>query len=286
MAVLAAAIVFLLGSQSTAAAQGTLRCYGMATQIGVVAVREFRDDRGQLEKEVYYVTATGLLNPGSCPEDQLRVHETHVYERDALGRPFVERILDAHDQLSRFGRYEYEGASKTPSRQAWFGPQGDRRLEMRWSPGRIYLYFDEHEKVVGVIGVAPQDVTYALAWGDTVDGWRCGIGFARGTVYLGLQNHSATTLSGSSGDAFELDLRDANGAIVPLLPEAGAIQARMSPRTGPAMPTAAGEVRSQIHDLQFLFGRLAPGRYSVVLRLPHPVSGIMLVSKELEFDIH
>jgi hypothetical protein len=281
IAVLAAAILFPVGNPSTVAAQGTVRCYGMPTQIGVVAVREFRDGRGQVEKEIFYRSAAAGLET-SCPEEQLRVYETHVYERDALGRSSVERILDAHDQLSRFGRYEYDGAATTPSKQVWFGPQGDRRLEMRWSPA-TYLYFDEREKVVGVIGVPPQDVEYAIAWGDPVDGWRCGIGLARGTVYMSLQNQSKSKVSALFGDAFEFDLRDPSGRIMPLLPDVAARLAKAPALEGRGI--APGEVGSSGDEFQSRYGRLPPGHYAVVLRHPHPITGVMLVSSQLEVDI-
>jgi hypothetical protein len=133
--------------------------------------------------------------------------------------------------------------------------------------------------------VLPEDVDYAFAWGPAVDGWQCAIGFARGSVSVNLRNQSASTVVAQFVDWFQSDLRDASGTIVALLP---AVAARIAQR--PAQPSVgrlipSGQVSSHGYELGSRYGRLPRGHYSLVTRHPHPVTGVMLVSNGIEFDI-
>ena len=58
---------------AAAGQQSVLRCYGVETEIGIVARRDYVDDRGFVVKEVLYRSGdrTGAR---TCAEDMLRVY--------------------------------------------------------------------------------------------------------------------------------------------------------------------------------------------------------------------
>src|SRR6185369_12860396 len=79
------ALGFLLLVSISAHAQerepkGELRIYPRATQIGTVANREFKDDKGRIVKVIYYDYAGG--SPGKFREELLREQSSSTYEYD------------------------------------------------------------------------------------------------------------------------------------------------------------------------------------------------------------
>jgi hypothetical protein len=279
-------ILLTMGGHALAGAQEALHCYGAPTQIGVVARRDFKDDHGFVVKAISYRSAAGLTEQPLCAEESLGVYETRLYERDGLGRVVVETVLDAQSQVDRFARYEYGLTDpKTPSRIVSYGPEGDPRYETRRSGAETSaLHIDEHRKVVAVLGAPPAGVDYGIAWGESVDAWRLGIGLARGSVYLNLRNESADGVSALF--VFWPDVQLVNGSgLVPLLPAAAKNLAEM-PRAGDSFRLVApGAVAFSTLDLESRYGPLPRGHYSLWVRHPHPVTGAVLRSSQIEFDI-
>jgi hypothetical protein len=283
------ALVLVLASVPLTAAaqpQSTLHCYGVETQIGVVARRDFLDDRGFVVKQILY-RALDRTRKQTCDEDALRVYSIRTIARDALGRSVLETELSANGIVERVLRHEYVGDSTEPSRDIWSAPDGTRRYEIRRDQrgNASHLYYDEHGRVVGIMGPLPKDVDYALRWGTEVDGWSCGIGVARGTVYVHLKNGTQKETVANFVDWFESELHDARGAMVPLLPAYVERRGAKPKSPGIGRLVTAHEVGSYAYELETRYGRLPAGHYSLAVWHPHPVSGVMLLSNRYEFDV-
>ena len=130
-----AGIVTFAGALAAAVAvsaqrEPVLHCFAAETQIGVVARREFLDDRGFVVKEILY-RSTELTARRTCAEDTLRVYSVRTFTRDALGRSVVETEMSPAGAVERVVRHEYLGDSMQPSRDIWASPQGERRYEIR-----------------------------------------------------------------------------------------------------------------------------------------------------------
>jgi len=283
------ALVFVLASVPVAAAaqpQSTLHCYGVETQIGVVAHRDFLDDRGFVVKQILYRSLDRTRKP-TCDEEALRIYSIKTIARDLLGRSVLETELSASGIVERVLRHEYVGDSTEPSRDIWSAADGTRRYEIRREQrgNASHLYYDERGRVVGIMGPLPKDVDYALRWGTEVDGWSCGIGVARGTVYVNLKNGTQKETVASFVDWFESELRDARGALVPLLPAYAEKRGANPKSAGIGRLVTPHEVASYAYELEARYGRLPAGHYWLAVWHPHPVSGVMLLSNRYEFDV-
>ena len=283
MELLAALLLLLADGQSAPA--GTLVCYPHQTQIGVVARREIPDRTGTIERTIYYRAAGEMPADGTCREDGLRVYETHVYQRDAKGRTIVERILDPGGRLARVARHDYAGESTRPSKTSYANGNDRPHYEVRRLDDEATdLHFDEHGRVVAVRGLPPTDVEYGIAWGSPVDGWRAGAAVARGSLSITVENGTAKGLTVRFPDVPEIDLREAGGRLIPLLPE---MAARLAGGDGgwSGMLVESRELGFHSVELASLYGPLRPGRYTLIARHPHPVTRAPLVTGELAFEI-
>lgn len=266
--------------------QPVLHCYGVETQIGIAARRDYFDDRGLVVKEVLY-SSTDRGERRTCAEETLRIYSIRNITRDALGRSIVETELAANGQVERVLRHEYQGDSKDVSRDIWSAPDGTRRYEIRHAPGRdaTHLYYDGRGRVAGVMGPLPTDVEYAVRWGTEVDGWSCGIAMANDSVYVHLKNGTQKETSVSFVDWFETELHDARGALVPLLPAYAAQRAARPKTKGIGRMVGPREAAYYSYELAPRYGRLTPGHYSLAVWHPHPITGVMMRSNTFEFDV-
>ena len=279
----------LAGLPSTVFAQQepVLRCYGIETEIGVVARRDYFDDRGLVIKEVLYRTSdrTGAR---TCAEDMLRVYSMKTIARDARGRSVVETEMSAAGDIQRVVRHEYVGDSKDPSRDIWSAPDGTRRYEIRRGSdgGGSQLYYDSRGLVVGVMGSLPTDVKYALRWGTEVDGWSCGVAVSSGLLYVHLKNGTQAEAPATFAEWFQTELREANGTVVPLLPAYTARRRATDKSRGITRVVGPHETAFYIYQLEPRYGTLPAGHYSITVWHPHPVTGVMLLSNAYEFDVN
>ena len=131
----------------------------------------------------------------------------------------------------------------------------------------------------------PTDVAYALRWGTEVDGWSCGIAVANGAVYVNLKNGTEKQTAANFVEWFATELHDTSGGLVLVLPAFAAMQ-QAKPRTrGIARLVGPHEAASYTYSLDTRYGPLPPGRYSLAVWYPHPVSGVMLRSNEYDFEV-
>jgi hypothetical protein len=276
---------------SVASAQPVFHCYAAVSEIGTVARRDFTDESGFVVKTIYYESREPTLQP-SCSEATLRIQSVRTFDRDALGRVVVERD-GLMPELAPVVFYEYVSNQMSPSRRTQFGQDGRRSHEIRYSgrQSRSHIYFDASGRVAGINGDMPSDVALAFEWGAEADGWTCGIALAaadRGAlrqINLHLRNRSNAQVSTPFVQFFETELRDGQGTIIDLTPEYQATLAAMPHSGGINRLLNPGETWFYSFELNPRYGWLAPGRYSLTVRHPHPVTGAMLVSNTITFDI-
>ena len=264
--------------------QSELHCYSSFTQIGTAARREFRDNNGFVVKTIYYMSTSGQDVTPSCAAEHLIEQRTTTYQRDALGRVLLESTVGAGVHFIR--RTEYVGDNRQPSRETTFSPDGSRTGEIRYGPGneRLFLQFNEQQRVTGIEGRLPDDLDLAFEWGPQAEGWRCGMSLVPqhsggDTLYINLHllNVTAPATFTAVVGSFETELRNENGTIVPPVEERNYPSRGVSGRPGYAGYMA--------FDLPRRYGKLAPGRYSLQVRHPHPSASLMLVSNTLTFEV-
>ena len=263
-----------------------LRCFGVETEIGVVARRDYFDDRGFVIKEVQY-RSNDRTGARTCAEEMLRVYSIRTIVRDDRGRSVVETEMSPGGDVQRVVRHEYVGDSKDASRDVWSAPDGTRRYEIRRSTdgGGSQLYYDNRGLVVGVMGALPTDVKYALRWGTEVDGWSCGVAVWNGLVYLHLKNGTQTESAATFAEWFQTELRDATGSVLPLVPGYTARRRAADKSHGITRLVGPHETAFYIYQLEPRYGSLAAGHYSIAVWHPHPVTGVMMLSNTYEFDV-
>ena len=96
------AVVSMLSATSQTS-PSVFHCYERMSAIGVIARRDFLDERGFIEKEIYYSNDLTSTNQ-SCAEDALRIHSSRTYKRDDSGRTLVETQFDRNGRLDRVWR--------------------------------------------------------------------------------------------------------------------------------------------------------------------------------------
>ncbi len=281
-----AALLAVSPGPAFAQPQPALHCYGVETQIGIVARRDYFDDRGLVIKEVLY-RSTDRGERRTCSEDTLRIYSIRNITRDALGRSTLETELSSSGELERVLRHEYQGDSREASRDIWSAPDGTRRYEIRHASrgAATHLYYDGHGRIVGVMGPLPTDVEYAVRWGTEVDGWSCGIAVANESVHVHLKNGTQKETSVSFVDWLEIELHDGRGGLVPVLPAYAANRAARAKASGIGRLVGPHEAAYYSYELESRYGRLPAGHYSLAVWHPHPLTGVMLRSNTFEFDV-
>ena len=88
--------------------EGKLRIYERATQIGTVASREFKDDKGRLVKVIYYSHADTTTN-------DFREQSTRTFDYDEYGCPIKSGSYDRTSKLTRTDEVRCVEGTATPS---------------------------------------------------------------------------------------------------------------------------------------------------------------------------
>jgi hypothetical protein len=168
-------LVLSLAFQDPAAGArgGTLRRYDMFTTAGTVAVREFLDEAGQIEKEVFY-DAPVWKDRSDCTPEKLRVQLSTTYVRDSEGRPLIEKRYGRDARLEATTTIAYHGPGRDSYTRTTFGPSGELRSQIRHDDAKrahVELFFDASGRVAAVRGPLAGDVDYSIVWGPVVNGW-------------------------------------------------------------------------------------------------------------------
>jgi hypothetical protein len=277
------------------APEGKLRCYEVMNSIGIVAVREFSDAAGHVEKQIFYDSMALGDGPGiGCAPGTLRVRETRTYVRDSEGRAIVEKRYARDGRLQLNWTIVYHGPGRDAYTRTSFGPSGELWSQLRHGTrSHTELVFDKDRRVAAVNGQLPGDVEYSVGWGQVVDGWSCGLGLPATTTAAGdgrivvhLRNHTDMDRSIWITQAFETDLHDEAGKLVPLTADYVALTPTLAltSRTGIGV-VGGGAAFLFAVDLDRRYGELRPGRYTVTVRHRHPETAATLVSNTLAFEL-
>lgn len=279
-------------------AKGELRIYHRATQIGTVASREFKDDKGRVVKVIYYTHAD--LDMSSFNEEGLREQSTSTFVYDEYGCPINSKSYDQKAKLTRIEEVRCVEGTPTRSLSIVRNSLGIKEWEARHTANggtQTTLHFDSNgEKVIAVTGELPSDTDLIHGWGNAVHGFALGIAANR---EKGRQQDLVVqvSLKNTSNDAglvmvspVLVELKDSNGQVV---------EQKAAYRTNPSQiqsndcPSymkvgAPGRGRAQSHygyGLRDHYERLSPGKYSMTVT--YCVSGMSerLVSNTIEIEV-
>lgn len=297
-------LIILLMLSVTARAQvaepkGELRLYSRATQIGTVACREFRDDKGRIVKVIYY-TGGGSFE-GPYREELLREQSVHSYTYDDHNCRIRSESYEPGMKLLRTQEARCFEGTATPSLTTVRDVRGIKQSETRHTTSggtQTVLYFDKDgDQVVAINGELAPDADLAHGWGPMLNGLACGIAANREKgrqedlqihVTIKNVNHDANGVLMISPVLVEL--KDVTGRVI----ERKAAYTRQQTENesngcptymGQGAPLAGRAQPQPGYELGEQYNRLAPGRYSITIT--YCVSGLRekLVSNTIPLEV-
>ena len=277
--------------------KGELRIYHRATQIGTVANREFKDDKGRVVKVIYYTHAD--LSMSNFREELLREQSSQTFVYDEYGCRVNSKSYDQTRKLIRTEEVRCAEGTATRSLTIIRNSKGIKWGEARHTATggtQTVLHFDSNgEKIVSITGELPSDVDLIHGWGDVAQGFALGIAPNREKgrqqdleIHVSLKN-----VSNDAGQVMVspilVELRNSNGKVVELKPAH-----RLNPRTElNVCPSylqmgAPGRGRAQ-SQYGYHFGehyeRLPPGKYSMTVTYCVSGTSERLVSNTIEIEV-
>jgi len=288
---------------------GHLTIYGIITQIGTVANRVFRDSQGRITKTIYYgLDYDKLPDPfplaGPYSEEMLAVQSIRIHKYDRNGRQIRVEHYTPDSVLSRIMQTKYAcGGGKKAT--VWLRSDQSREYEIRYENGRStsHLYFDDTgRRLIAVRGAVPEDINLAYGWGQPVDGLACAIapnkrsGFAKdisiAVTVRNLSGHPAKVVTALPYQTIQMELRDANGDLVPqatrFIEERNEELMRMNNRGTECLqtiaPHQAGHYASG-YELTQWYRKLEGGKYHLTVKRRGSGKGFSLTSNTITFNI-
>ena len=259
--------------------KGELTLYARATQIGTVANRIFRDDRGREVKVIYYTGGGSLAGP--YREELLQVQSIHVHTYDEYNCHIRSENYEPGMRLRSTERVRCLERTATPHLSTVYDARGIKVSERRHTESggtQTVVYFDATgDQVVAISGELPADTDLASGWGEEFNGFACGIAANRSR---GRQEELEVNVSirnlGYHRDGVvmiapvRVELRDRNGRVIE---RKAAYREDESKAQAGECPThlshnAPSVGRSQVRAgfrLQEQFDRLNPGNYTVTI---------------------
>jgi hypothetical protein len=278
--------------------KGELRIYDRATQIGTVASREFKDEKGRVVKVIYYTHPNLLL--GNFREEALREQSTHTFVYDEYGCPVNSKSYDQSGKLTSIEEVRCAEGTATRNlatvRNAQGIKQGEARHTATGSTQTVLEFDSTGEKVVAITGELPGDIDLVHGWGDVVHGFALGIAANRDK---GRQQslEVRVSLKNVSNDAGQImaspllvELKDSNGKVV---------EQKAAYRTNPnqlqfnecpsyLMMGAPFRGRAQAqysYSLGEQYERLSPGKYSMTITYCLAGMSERLVSNTIAIEV-
>lgn len=253
--------------------KGELRIYERATQIGTVASREFKDDKGRLVKVIYYSHADPYTN-------DFREQSTRTFDYDEYGCPVKSKTYDRKSKLTRTEDVRCVDGTATRSLTIARNSLGIKESEARHTATgatQTALQFDSTgEKVVAITGELPSDADLVHGWGNVAHGLALAIAANREKgsqqdldVYVSIKNvgNDAGMIMVSP---VVIELKDSNGQVVEQKIDyrLNRNQTRANECPSYLQMAAPGRGRAQPQysfNLGEQYERLAPGRYSMTI---------------------
>lgn len=279
--------------------KGELRIYHRATQVGTVANREFRDDRGRVSKIIYYTSGGSFEGP--FLEELLREQSIHLFTYDEHGCRVKSQSYEPGLKLDRTREVRCFDGTATPSLTTVRYANGIKQFEtIHTSSGgtQTVLYFDyEGEKIVGINGELPTTVDLVHGWGEPFNGFACGIAVNREKgrqedlqIHATIKNISNESSGGVMISPVLVELKDMAGRVIERKAAkrtaGNELQTEGSPSyLGQGAPGAGRSQPQPGYILGDQFDPLAPGKYSFTAT--YCVSGMSgrLVSNTILFEI-
>ncbi len=279
--------------------KGELTLYNRATQIGTVANRQFKDDKGRIVKVIYY-TGGGSFE-GPYREELLREQSIHLYTYDDHNCRVKCESYEPGMKLRSTEEVRCFEGTGTPSlttvRDVRYIKQTETRHTISGST-QTTLYFDrDGDKVVAINGELPTDADLAHGWGQMLNGLACGIAANREKgrqedlqVHVTIKNVNHNTQGVLMISPILVELKDHAGRVIQRKAAYTRQQTKIesgecptylgqgAPLAGRAQPQTGYELGEQ-------YDRLAPGRYSITIT--YCVSGQRekLVSNTIPLDV-
>ena len=298
MSVILAFLLLLSISAQDLENKGELRIYHTATQIGTVASREFKDDKGRVIKVIYYTDAGNSMS--NFREESLREQSSRTFNYDEYGCRIKSKSYDQNGKLTHDEELRCAEGTATRSLAIIRNGQGIKQGEARYKATgstQTVLQFDSNgEKVIGITGELPTDTDLIHGWGNLLHGFALGIAAEREkgrqqdmVVHVSLKN-----VDNEAGQIMVspilVELKNSNGQVVeqkaahrlnpyqtqfnhcPSYLQMGA------PQKGRAQPQYNYSLGEQ-------YERLPPGKYSITVT--YCVSGVSerLVSNTIEIEV-
>ena len=273
--------------------KGELRIYERATQIGTVASREFKDNKGRVVKVIYY-------NHVDIATNDFREQSTRTFDYDEYGCPIRSKSYDRISKLTRTEEVRCVDGTATRSLTIVRNSLGVKQGEARHTATggtRTALQFDSTgEKVVAMTGELPSDTDLVHGWGNVLHGFALGIAANREEGHQqDLEVH--VTIKNVGNDAgmvmvspVLIDLKDSNGQVVEQKTDyrLNRNQTRSNECPSYLQMAAPGAGRAQTQysfNLGEQYERLAPGKYSMTVTYCVPGVSERLVSNTIQIEV-
>lgn len=293
-------LLLLSGSVSAQVAdqQGELRLYPRATQIGTTAMREFKDAKGRVIKDIYYTGGGGGIE-GPYLEQLLREQSIRVYAYDDHGCRIRSETYAPGVKLTGTAEVRCLDGTATPQLTTVRDARGVKQFETRHTASggtRTVLYFDrDGEKVIGIKGDTPTDVDLLRGWGEVIGGFATGVAASRERgrqedlqVSVTIKNIGDRSEGDLMVSAVRVELKDSAGRLIEPKPayknrrdETGSEECS----GGWGVPFAGRSQWLPSYDLGEQYDPLSPGKYSFTVT--HCLSGNsgLLISNTIYLEV-
>lgn len=278
--------------------KGELHIYPRATQIGIVANREFKDQKGRVVKVIYYGYDDYSTN--NFREELLRERSSRTSEYDEYGCPIKSKSYDHLLNLTAVEEVRCAEGTSIPLLSTSRNSSDIKQRETRHTEtggAKTILEFDSTgEKVIGITGEFPDDTDLVHGWGNVLNGLAVGIAPNRES---GAQHDLSVnvTIKNVDNDSSDLmlspvlfELKHSNGQVIQekmfRLSNSNKIESGACPNYMRMGAPRAGRA-SILYSLNLgeMYDPLPPGKYSMTITYCVSQDLERLVSNTIQLEV-